>query len=44
MKIAQVQVDAAYWQFNQNPPGRSRVANTAWVDLPFPGFSAKHTG
>ncbi len=36
MKIAQVQVDGAYWQFTQDPPGDIARASTAWINLPFP--------
>jgi ZIP family zinc transporter len=36
MKIAQVQVDGAYWQFIQDPPGEIARTSTAWVNLPFP--------
>ncbi|MBZ9790949.1 metal transporter [Rhizobium sp. 3T7] len=36
MTIAQVQVDAAYWQFKQEPAGTISRGDTAWVALPFP--------
>ena len=36
MKIAQVQVDAAYWEFTQDPPGSIPRGDAAWVKLPFP--------
>jgi zinc transporter, ZIP family len=36
MTIAQVQVDAAYWQFSQEPAGTIARGNTAWVAIPFP--------
>ncbi|MGH6762577.1 MAG: metal transporter [Phyllobacterium sp.] len=36
MTIAQVQVDDAYWQFSQDPPGPISRGATAWVHLPFP--------
>lgn len=36
MRIAQVQVDGAYWQFTQDPPGDIVRASTAWISLPFP--------
>ncbi|MER8956157.1 metal transporter [Mesorhizobium sp. M0833] len=36
MTIAQVQVDGAYWQFTQDPPGSIARASTAWINLPFP--------
>ena len=36
MTIAQVQVDDAYWQFTQDPPGPISRGATAWIHLPFP--------
>lgn len=36
MKIAQVQVDAAYWRFIQDPPGAIERGSTAWIAIPFP--------
>ena len=36
MKIAQVQVDAAYWEFTQDPPGPIPRGDAAWIRLPFP--------
>ena len=36
MTIAQVQVDDAYWQFVQDPPGKIARGDTAWLHLPFP--------
>ncbi|APG94085.1 metal transporter [Sinorhizobium americanum] len=36
MNIAQVQVDAAYWQFEQTPPGPIARGSTAWISVPFP--------
>ena len=36
MAIAQVQVDAAYWEFTQEPAGPIERGDTAWVNLPFP--------
>lgn len=36
MTIAQVQVDDAYWQFSQDPPGPIARGASAWVHLPFP--------
>ncbi|WEX76621.1 metal transporter [Sinorhizobium numidicum] len=36
MTIAQVQVDAAYWQFTQEPAGTISRGDTAWVVIPFP--------
>lgn len=36
MTIAQVQVDDAYWQFTQDPPGPIARGSTAWISLPYP--------
>ncbi|MDX0973294.1 metal transporter [Sinorhizobium medicae] len=36
MAIAQVQVDAAYWEFGQEPQGPIARGDTAWISLPFP--------
>lgn len=36
MKIAQIQVDDAYWQFTQRPAGSIERGSTAWIDIPFP--------
>lgn len=36
MTIAQIQVDDAYWQFTQAPPGPIARGSTAWLQLPFP--------
>lgn len=36
MRIAQVQVDDAYWQFTQDPPGPIARGATAWIAIPFP--------
>ncbi|WP_119389817.1 metal transporter [Taklimakanibacter lacteus] len=36
MTIAQVQVDAAYWRFTQDPPGEIARGSAAWVAIPFP--------
>lgn len=36
MRIAQVQVDDAYWEFTQEPPGPLARGDTAWIGLPFP--------
>ena len=41
MKIAQVQVDAAYWRFTQDPPGAIERGSTAWVAIPFPWVLAE---
>ncbi|MCV3209785.1 metal transporter [Mesorhizobium sp. YC-39] len=36
MTVAQVQVDDAYWQFTQDPPGPIARGATAWIALPYP--------
>lgn len=36
MQIAQIQVDGAYWQFSQTPPGDLPRLKTAWINLPYP--------
>lgn len=36
MQIAQVQVDGAYWQFRQEPPGTLPRLETAWINIPYP--------
>ncbi|MBM3092472.1 metal transporter [Ensifer sp. T173] len=36
MTVAQVQVDDAYWQFTQDPPGPIARGKAAWLSLPFP--------
>lgn len=36
MTIAQVQVDDAYWQFTQDPPGPLARGASAWIQVPFP--------
>ncbi|ODT07720.1 MAG: metal transporter [Mesorhizobium sp. SCN 65-20] len=36
MTIAQVQVDDAYWQFKQDPPGPLPRGASAWIQVPFP--------
>ncbi|OKH42091.1 metal transporter [Nostoc calcicola FACHB-389] len=35
MQIAQVQIDAAYWQFTQDPPGALSRLSSAWIRLPY---------
>lgn len=35
MRIAQVQVDAAYWEFVQEPVGLLERGQSAWIDIPF---------
>ena len=36
MKIAQVQVDSAYWQFSQDPAGPIERGSSVWIAIPFP--------
>lgn len=36
MRIAQVQVDDAYWAFTQSPPGPLPRLSTAWIHIPYP--------
>jgi len=36
MKIAQVQVDSAYWKFSQTPPGPLPRMSSAWLQIPYP--------
>ncbi|MGE0282342.1 MAG: metal transporter [Rhizobiaceae bacterium] len=36
MTIAQVQVDAAYWQFTQDPAGSIERGDVVWIAIPFP--------
>jgi zinc transporter ZupT len=36
MSIAQVQVDDAYWNFTQDPPGKIARGDTAWLQLAYP--------
>ncbi len=36
MRIAQVQVDDAYWVFTQDPPGPLPRGSTAWISLAYP--------
>ena len=36
LTIAQVQVDGAYWEFTQDPPGPLGRLQTAWITLPYP--------
>jgi ZIP family zinc transporter len=36
MRIAQVQVDGAYWNFVQDPPGELGRLSTAWLRVPYP--------
>jgi zinc transporter, ZIP family len=36
VSIAQVQVDGAYWRFEQSPPGAFERLTTAWIKIPYP--------
>jgi zinc transporter, ZIP family len=36
LSIAQVQVDSAYWQFEQEPPGAVPRLASAWIKIPYP--------
>ncbi|HEV2079558.1 MAG TPA: hypothetical protein VGR19_06640 [Allosphingosinicella sp.] len=36
MRIVQVQVDGAYWAFNQDPHGPIERMGTAWLRIPYP--------
>jgi zinc transporter ZupT len=36
MEIAQIQVDGAYWQFTQEPPGALPRLGSAWLHIPYP--------
>lgn len=36
MSIAQVQVDDAYWNFTQDPPGEIERGETVWLQLAYP--------
>jgi zinc transporter ZupT len=36
VRIAQVQVDGAYWQFRQKPEGPLSRGESAWLRLPYP--------
>jgi ZIP family zinc transporter len=36
VSIAQVQVDSAYWQFTQDPPGAVPRLASAWIKIPYP--------
>lgn len=36
MTVAQVQVDAGYWEFTQTPGGPIARGDTAWISIPFP--------
>jgi hypothetical protein len=35
VEIAQVQVDGAYWRFEQRPPGHIGRGEIAWIDIPY---------
>lgn len=36
MVVAQVQVDAGYWEFEQEPAGAIERGDTAWISIPYP--------
>jgi hypothetical protein len=36
LRIAQIQVDGAYWTFRQDPPGPIARLRTAWLHIPYP--------
>lgn len=36
MSIAQAQIDAAYWEFTQDPPGKISRGSAVWLQIPFP--------
>lgn len=36
VSIAQIQVDGAYWQFEQDPPGPLERLSTVWIKIPYP--------
>ena len=36
VSIAQVQVDGAFWQFTQDPPGPVPRLASAWINIPYP--------
>jgi zinc transporter ZupT len=36
IRVAQVQIDGAYWQFTQDPPGPLPYLASAWLRLPYP--------
>ncbi len=41
MRITQVQVDAAYWLFSQDPPGDMARGTTAWLHLNYPWMAGE---
>jgi zinc transporter ZupT len=41
MRIVQVQVDGAYWQFSQDPSGPLERMGTAWLHIPYPWVSGE---
>ena len=41
MRIVQVQVDGAYWTFNQDPGGAIDRMATAWLQIPYPWVSGE---
>jgi zinc transporter ZupT len=41
MRIVQVQVDGAYWNFRQDPSGALERMGTAWLHIPYPWVSGE---
>jgi zinc transporter ZupT len=41
MRIVQVQVDGAYWNFRQDPVGAVERMGTAWLHIPYPWVSGE---
>ncbi len=41
MRIVQVQVDGAYWQFNQDPGGALDRMGLVWLHIPYPWVSGE---
>lgn len=41
MRIVQVQVDGAYWNFTQNPAGPVERMDAAWLHIPYPWVSGE---
>ncbi len=41
MNIVQVQVDGAYWNFDQDPVGALDAMDTAWLTIPYPWVSGE---
>lgn len=41
MRIVQVQVDGAYWNFSQDPEGQLERMDAAWLRIPYPWVSGE---